>query len=307
MSSWHRYPSPKALGHAMCKDVMDGNVIIQEKVDGSQFSFGSFEGELKIRSRGRKIDLDVPDKMFKIGIDYVKKLHKEGKLVNGFMYSGEYLNKPKHNTLAYDRTPPDNIILFDIRYDDEQYIRSTSVKGIAADLGLWSVPLLWEGKGSDVTPELIEELMKTKSVLGGKFNVEGIVIKNYDRFSPDGKVQMAKVVSAEFKEKHGSNKAFKNTTKDVVEDLVVQYKTEARWRKAIQHLDEEGRLEGSPKDIGDLIKEVQVDVYEEAKEEIMKVLFQKAWPKIERGIIKGLPQWYKDKLQSEFWEKKDDT
>ena len=43
----------------------------------------------------------------------------------------------------------------------------------------------------------------------------------------------------------------------MIVQLAEGLRTEARWRKAVQHLREEGRLERSPKDIGALLVELQ--------------------------------------------------
>ena len=37
------YPKIYSLGHAAILDLLDGRVIVEEKVDGSQFSFGLFQ------------------------------------------------------------------------------------------------------------------------------------------------------------------------------------------------------------------------------------------------------------------------
>ena len=40
--SWHSFPSVYAVGHAALADLFLDDVIVEEKVDGSQFSFGLF-------------------------------------------------------------------------------------------------------------------------------------------------------------------------------------------------------------------------------------------------------------------------
>jgi hypothetical protein len=55
MSSWHSYPSIYNLGHRALTDLFSGGlVLVQEKVDGSQFSFGLIDGVVRFRSKGRK-------------------------------------------------------------------------------------------------------------------------------------------------------------------------------------------------------------------------------------------------------------
>lgn len=108
MDSWHSYPKVYNIGHPAIDELFSGPVIVEEKVDGSQFSFGKFGDDLLVRSRGRVFDVEAPDNMFSLGAGVVKKLRDD--LHDGWTYRGEYLNKPKHNALAYDRTPAMNVM-----------------------------------------------------------------------------------------------------------------------------------------------------------------------------------------------------
>jgi hypothetical protein len=110
-----------------------------------------------------------------------------------------------------------------------------------------------------------------------------------------GKTLMAKYVSEAFREVHRKKK-YNSSRKDVIQNLVEHYRTDARWQKAVQHIRDEGKLEDSPTDIGSLIKEVCVDVHEECKDEIQEILFKHFWKQIARGITAGLPEWYKETL-----------
>ena len=50
------YPKVFNLGHAAMADLLGGNVVVQEKVDGSQFSFARTDsGQLLFRSKGAEI------------------------------------------------------------------------------------------------------------------------------------------------------------------------------------------------------------------------------------------------------------
>ena len=80
-TSWHSYPKVWAMGHAQLGNLLDGPVLVEEKVDGSQFSFGSFGGELRVRSRGVQMQVDAPEKMFGLAVETVKAL--AGKLKDG--------------------------------------------------------------------------------------------------------------------------------------------------------------------------------------------------------------------------------
>lgn len=155
---------------------------------------------------------------------------------------------------------------------------------------------MYMGKVSE--PSEIMALLSNKSILGGQ-KVEGIVIKNYSRFGLDKKVLMGKYVSEEFKEVHAGEWKKANPSKgDITEFLINSYKTTSRWDKAIQHLRDSGKLTQSPKDIGALIKEVQDDIELEEKEEIKNKLYANVIPHIKRGVVSGLPEYYKQYLMN---------
>lgn len=293
-TAWHSYPKSMAIGHAAIRDIFQDDVVIEEKVDGSQFSFGVFDGILKCRSKGQEIGLDYPEKMFLKAVNTAKDLHGRNLLREGWMYSGEYLNKPKHNTLVYDRVPSGNIILFDIRSGMEQYFPYSLKENVAKSLGLEIVPLLFEGKIDK--PEILLDLMKTKSCLGDVY-IEGIVIKNYFKFGADGKAMMGKIVSHDFKEAHKTNWKSENPgPNDIIELLSQKYRHINRWQKALQHLQERGEITDTPRDIYELMAEVKADIDRECNEEIKYHLYEWAKYKILRSATVGLPEWYKNKL-----------
>lgn len=119
---------------------------------------------------------------------------------------------------------------------------------------------------------------------------------------------MGKFVSESFKEIHAGEWRKENPTpSDIVDQIAADLKTPARWNKAIQHLAETGKLEGSPRDIGALIKEVPADIEKECVDEIKERLFRFAWPHIRRRVTAGLPEWYKDQLLRRQFESGEDS
>lgn len=292
-SSWHSYPKIFALGHRALSELLLDPVEITEKVDGSFIGFGLYDGEYKVRSKGAILNLVAPEKMFKNGTDVIQTLP----LTPNWMYCGEYLKTPKHNSLVYDRTPAKHIILFNIKRGDEEYLTYDEMCTEADRIGLEVVPRIYNGSIDNI--DTFRSMLNTVSVLGGQ-KIEGVVVKNYSRFGLDKKVLMGKFVSEEFKEVHAKEwKDANPKSGDIVNRLIEQFKTPARWNKAVQHLKESGQLEGSPKDIGLLIKEVQSDVVAECEDDIKTVLYNWAIPNIRRGVTGGLPEWYKDKLLAE--------
>lgn len=304
-SSWHSYPSIYSMGHRAVKELLLDPVLVQEKVDGSQFSFGRFDTPdgpvLRCRSKGAQIQVDAPDKMFAKAVDYVKSVGLF--LVPGWTYRGEFLAKPKHNTLLYDRVPKNHIVIFDINSNEEEYLSDAIVKKEAERLDLETVPIFYSGVVE--TLDQFRALLAHESFLGGQ-KIEGVVVKNYARFGPDKKALMGKFVSEHFKECHAKEWKVGNPTKaDVVAKLIETLKTPARWEKAVQHLREAGRLTDSPQDIGLLFKEVPADIEKEEIEFIKEKLYDWAKAQIMRGVTAGLPEWYKEKLLALQFEKKD--
>jgi len=273
--------------------MFDAPVLVQEKIDGSQFSFGYFDGELLFRSKKRQFTADTADDLFRTAVERVQEI--SGFLKPGWTYRGEYLRKPKHNCLAYDRVPAKNIILFDVNIGEEDYLGTMELAREAERIGMESVPSFFYGMISDT--QMLVDLLNTQSVLGGQ-KIEGVVVKQYEMFDEGtGKALMAKHVSEAFKEVNQGNFRRENPKpSDIREVLIQKYRNESRWNKAIQHLRDEGRLDESPKDIGPLIKEVQRDTLEEEEEQIKEMLFSYIKPHLTRGIVRGLPEWYKEKL-----------
>lgn len=299
--SWHSYPSVYNLGHAAIKDLLTVPVYVEEKVDGSQFSMCvDFNGDLLVRSKGKVMVADAPEKMFSLAVDTAKRL--KDKMTPGWTYRCEYLRKPKHNTLAYERAPEGNIILFDVNTDHEAYLNRERKVGEAAKVGLEVVPLLFDGKLESV--DFLQELLSAVSILGGQ-KVEGVVIKpkGYQLFGRDKKVLMGKFVSDAFKEKHAREWKKSNPSNNDILDIIGQeYRTSARWEKARQHLRDAGVLEGTPRDIGPILKEIPADVKKECADEIKERLWKWAWPHIRRKVTAGCPEWYKGELAKQQFE-----
>lgn len=299
ITSWHSYPSIYALGHAQLTDLLLDPVLVEEKIDGSQFSFGIFDGELKVRSKGCQMIVDAPEKMFSFAVDYVKSI--KDKLVNGWTYRAEYLRVPKHNVLCYDRIPKNHLVVFDINTAEEVYLSKKEKQEAAAAIGLEVVPAFYEGKLDSI--EMFRELLNTKSCLGG-VDIEGVVVKNYFRFDRSKKALMGKFVSEAFKEVHKVEWKSANPGQgDILQILIGKYKNQARWLKAMQRLRDAGQLEVSPRDIGKLMTAVKEDIKKECEEEIKEELFKWGFHAIERSVVGGLPEWYKEQLLKLQFEK----
>src|SRR6185437_4176639 len=104
----------------------------------------------------------------------------------------------------------------------------------------------------------------------------------------------AKLVTAEFKEKHVDG--WKESNPSALEQIGRAFNCEPRWRKAVQHLSEDGVLQNSVRDIGLLLKEISRDLHEEEQQNIKDMLFKLVLKDIQRIAVKGFPEFYKDYL-----------
>lgn len=278
------------LGHRALEGFFNDAIEVTSKIDGSQISFCKMNGEYFARSKGQDIILDNPEKLFIKGVESIKTLD----LKDGWIYRGEYLSKNKHNTLNYNRIPNKHIILFNIDKGDQNYLTYEEMVIEGNRIGLEVVPLLFRGKINDINQ--LKELLDKESYLGG-CKEEGLVCKNYNMFGRDKKTLMCKLVNDDFKEVHSQEWRKNNPTKtDIIDSLILEYKVSARFQKAYQHLNEKGLITDELKDIGALMKETELDILKEEEQNIKDKLFKHFWPHIKRGVVSGIPNWYKEKL-----------
>lgn len=315
------YPKIWNLGNDHICELFSGPVEITEKVDGSQFGFGiDSHDELMFRSKGCELFTKEQNGMFATAITQIEQrkellmhLRKNYALSSGnpdisLYFYGEYLNKPKHNVLKYDRTPNGNIILFGVKIGENFEYNYEVMRGIATFLDLETVPLIHSGLFDGGYEKMKEIITTTQSALGGTI-IEGIVIKNYTQICSIGAgtdPQFGKYVREDFKEalhKEWGTISGKNSLQEFIDG----FRAEPRWLKAVQHLQERGELENSPRDIGKLIIEVKRDITEECtdpncKGQIENFLKKYFLPDIYRRACAGLPEWYKDQLMKKQFE-----
>lgn len=288
---WH-------LDHGRIEGLFVGPVVIQEKLDGSQFSAGVLNGELVFRSRKVTINpVAVPD-LFRPAVDTFQTLHEQGRLVEGWVYRGEAICRERHNTLKYERVPNGGFVLFDIEMKPGVFLGPGAVQSYASNLGLECVRTYFEGETNlDDVRGNVPAWLAMGSTLGQSVEPQGIVVKNYNVFTPEKKVAMGKFVTVAFKEKHQVSWREQNPTRrDIILGLVQELRNENRWRKAIQHGIEEGHIDAASykmQDMKYLAKEIPQDIRKEEEAYIKQRLFDYFWPEIFRGAMKGLPEWFR--------------
>lgn len=292
------FPKIFHIGDKVIDRLFDGPVEITEKIDGSAFTFGVINGELELRSKNAPVVDGDGNKMFNKAKEVVREIAFS--LNDNFVYHGEYLQSPRHNTLAYDRIPANHIMLYAIRNTDGDYLSHDDVRVEAECRGLEAVPRLAYvhlPESPEARLEALQTLMDATSVLGGP-KMEGIVVKNYKQDLLIGgnhyRIMCGKYVSEAFKEKHKVSWSANNPSKQ--ELLGEALKSKARWVKAIMRRKEANEFLGKPQDIGPLVKSIREDIVTEEKEWIKEKLWQIHEQEIMRVALSGFPDWYKESL-----------
>lgn len=288
------YPKILQLYHRDVKAMAGKQVVIQEKVDGSQFQFGRYNGELHAKSKNRSVNTQVPEGLFGLAIDNLRHLP----LPDMITFRGEYLSRPKHNVLTYDRIPDKSVIIFDIECSDgsNNYMDPSDMMFVADNYGFQSVPTLWKGNFNDVTQELLDTLLTYESVLG-KTKIEGVVIKCYDERNSTGDVLMCKYVNPEFREMHTGKTAVPKN--EIVGTIGATLNNVYRFEKAVQQLRDNGTLKNDLPDIGPLMKILNQD-FDEHIDEVKRLLYHNFRKDIMKVANLGFADWYKKKLAGQF-------
>ena len=296
------FPKIFALGTDYIKEILDGEVEVTEKIDGSQFGFGRLDGELFVRSKGAMLHFEAPNNMFREAVNYIASIGD--RIPDNTVFHAEYLQTPHHNSLTYERMPKNHLALFSVSDSTEKFYNHEEIKSWADKLEIDAVPLVY--KGTIENTDKILEMIGSDSYLG-LAKAEGVVVKNYNKpFLLGGQpipVMCGKYVSENFKEVHRAGWSGEHTGRGKWETFKEGYKTEARWHKAIQFLRDSGELTESPKDIGKLIKRVMQDIEEEEKETIKEFLWKEFGTEVLRMSVHGLPEFYKMHLLKKLDQK----
>ena len=294
------YPKVLTLGSYQTERALIGPVAIQEKIDGSQFRFWiTPTGDVEYGSHHRQIHIGENYGMFKEAIEHLESIKdKVIKFQFPAYFFCEYLAKPKQNCLKYNRVPRNNLILFDAYINNKWIPYFDGLEDLAYHFDIERIPQFDFG---ETTVDGLREYFTRESILGGE-KIEGVVVKNYNEDIMVGgnlRPLFVKLVRSEFKERNSGEHA---GHKQTLEEWMGGFKTEARWQKAIQTLQEEGKIEISPRDIGPLFVQVHKDISEEEKGNISHYLYRHFIGEILRRSTAGLAEWYKEKLVKEMFE-----
>ena len=221
------------------------HIVVQEKIDGANFSFRYDVENDRICSFSRRFELNEENNLSGAW-EWSQRLNKEQVvkvLGDKLILFAEWLVP---HTVKYPEEKYYNAYCFDVR-DAETglYLPQEQVAEIVQKLGLIYVPVFYAGPFTSW--ENVEALVG-KTELGGEYG-EGIVIKNMTRLNdPDENFQFyVKIVGEAFKEKKaiggwGMKMLDRKHEKSVEQELTESVVTTARVRKLILKMVDEQEL-----------------------------------------------------------------
>lgn len=278
---WKKYIKIRALGTDETEGIFEGTCVVQEKVDGANFSFYVENNKLLVASRNMVMVDKKNSGNWKaiLPVTEAYNQHKD-KFNPNYLYVGE---STQRHTISYTDIP--NFIGYDIWNDEtESFLDWKEAKIEFESIGLSFIHVHFEREGSEITIEELEECIKHSLYKEG--DAEGIVIKNYSKLNKYDNPLFAKIVTDSFKEQNravfkGTNQPTKEGNSTII--IASTYSTEARIEKIIHKLVDEGnKLDMSM--IPVLFNAVAEDIFEENAVEIYHT-FDKIDFKHLRGIV----------------------
>lgn len=228
--TYKTYPKIHRLGKEETDNILDWELIVQEKVDGANVSIFWHEGEVRCGTRTRMLPKDKSFRGFQEAVNANSKIADFLKENNDLILYGEWLVK---HTITYPDEAYEKIYLFDVYSTilDEWYDQE-SVQEIAENLELQYPHIFATGK---LTAEEINEFVGKSAIAPAG---EGVVLKAKDFVNKFGDHCYAKVVHQKFKEFNAIVFGGNNKHSDTYWEMYVvnKYCTTGRVQKIIQKL-----------------------------------------------------------------------
>jgi len=200
MIEFEKYQHIERLGTVDVSGILCGECHIFPKLDGANGSVWLGNGEVKTGSRNRECTIENDNQGFAAYVQAQPKFMAFFSENEGLRLYGEWLCP--HSLKTYRKDAWRKFYVFDVMRGEE-YLTYDEYVPILEAHGIEYVPVMHIA--SNPTDDwLISLLNKTTFLLDeGHTKGEGIVIKRYGYVNRYGRTVWAKIVTNEFKEKHG--------------------------------------------------------------------------------------------------------
>ena len=255
------------------------DIVIQEKIDGANFSIRYDKEDNSVKAFSRKKELNFSNNLRgawewsqKLSVDLIKNV-----LGDNLVLFGEWLVP---HTVKYPDDKYQNAYFFDVyNTETEEYLIQDKVKKIISDLNLNYVPVFYIGKF--ISWDNVKSYIGNTE-MGGLFG-EGIVVKNQTKLNnPNTRLPFyTKIVCETFCETkaHSHNKVVdmeKMADRERAVALTETIVTKARVTKLINKMVDEGiiREDWDAHDMGTIAKNLGKAVYYDCQKEEPDVIEQ---------------------------------
>ena len=277
-----KYDSIPRYGKQGTRDILGTEVVVMEKLDGANASFGIIGGELKMFSRNQELNEHNTLRGF---YDWVRQNVDPRKLFVSTIYFGEWLVP---HTVQYKKEVQNEFYLFDI-YDvkTDTYLDWNLTVQAAIHLGIRTPEVFFRGELHSMTD--VDKYLGQSELTEIPNTGEGIVVKDYEG------QQFVKIVSDKFKE----TKSIKQPSLDRTDigTLIDSVLTPQRVEKLIHKKIDLGLLptELDVTDTGNVLKALSSDVVNDIFEEEMHIFLDMLRKKISKKtpivVRELLEQW----------------
>jgi len=288
----NKYPMGKILrfdpgnprtGH---NEFYDKVVTVQEKVDGSQFSFWKDVGSSTVSVASRNRMLSGEESRFRVAVAHVRTLD----VPPGVIFRGEVVSKFRHNKIVYSRLPKHNLVLWDLVVLDAgsmPYNKRNLLKSMGERFDLEVVHEVCDPFKLTSADELTK-LVEGPSAFGEER--EGIVVRC--------RAGVAKLVGQKMSE-HVHRRP-RDKGDDLAAFVAGSVNAERIIEKAAEWLRDEGMLEFKDSDIGKVIRTVHEDLDNEFSADMRDLLFRKMRKPIYAVISRNVATVYRKLLSEGF-------
>lgn len=253
-------------------------IVVQEKIDGANFSIRYDAENDTIAAFSRKNPLDFSNNL-RGAWQWAQKLDKElvkDVLKTNLVLFGEWLVS---HTIVYPQDKYQNAYFYDVYdVDAKQYLQQDAVKDIVDRLGLTYVPVFYAGEFQSW--EHIQQFVG-RTDLGGELG-EGVVVKNMSRINdPNTRLPFyTKIVGEKFSEKKSVKPKVidpeKMAERERFQALVDSVVTEGRVTKLVHKMVDEGIIpeKWDEHDMGTIARNIGKAVYYDCVKEEPDVVEQ---------------------------------
>lgn len=251
-------------------------IVVQEKIDGANFSIRWNDETDSVMAFSRKKTLDFSNNL-RGAWEWSQKLDKElikNVLGSHLILFGEWLVS---HTVVYPDDKYKNAYFYDLyNLEEQRYLNQDEVESIIHQLGLIYVPVFYKGEFQS-WDHLKQFVGRTN--LGGEYG-EGIVIKNMTRLNdPNTRLPFyTKIVCDNFAEKKSIKKfdEEKLEKRAKLQDLVESIVTEGRVHKLVNKMVDDGIIPENwdEHNMSTIAKNIGKDVYYDCVKEEKDIVDQ---------------------------------